>query len=961
MDQISIIDEPTLSDVGRPTLGLLISNILKDQPFLSGAAMAARRYGVNLVCIAGKNLNWQEDFAYQGNILYSIVDPQRLAGVITWAGVGAGIGQGITQAEMDRFFQRFVSRPVINYEKVIPGLHSIRTDTTQGMEAILRHLVTEHGRRRIVLVRGPAGHFETEERVRAYKNVLREFQIQEDPALIFPPMEWEMARYDIAFSQVMDERGLNPGVDFDGVAGTEPYLAVGAIRAIQARGVMVPDTVAVVGFNDYAESLAVTPTLTTVRKSFFGSGYQAVEVLLDLINGKSRSEEILIPAEIILRQSCGCLPHSTTWGQVVAEDTLCSGYTSSNPCTGSLTLPPNLLPALTSFVQPIANQLPADWADILWISFASDMRGDTHFVFNRTFNELIEHGAHYEENLTLWNQVLVQFRNAIRPCLNWQDQETADVLWQQAQISLSEADLQSKYRLTITIQNQRDLLDLFGIQVNSINSIETLAEALSQALARLKIPSCYLSLYEDPKHSTEFSRLIMAYVDFHPVSIDPLKKVFPSAQLVPEDLLPAGRSFCLVVEPLYYQQQQLGMIVFELSEGDGSIFELLQIQISNVLHRLLIEQGVREQEAQFRAMAEAAPIGIFLLDGNGAMTYFNPVFQSMTGLSHANLIGKTWQRVTHPMESEAVAAKWETSLREGQTFSQVIGYRNHEDQSCWWDLRITPIRVGSQLTGFVGMAQDVTKNKLAEDLIHRSNEELEKRVEERTAQLETVYRDLETFSYSISHDLRAPLRAIAGYISIFLSDYNDQQSEDGKAFLEKVIENSITMSDKIDSLLTYIRLARSKLKFRTFSLSQMVEEVWAEYCAAEPDRKVEMVIQPGLDITGDVGAMRVVLEHLLSNAWKFTSRCQTAQVEFGMEMRLGEVVYYIRDNGAGFNMQYVGKLFGTFQRLHDSTEYPGLGMGLAIAKKVIQRHHGRIWAQAEIGKGATFYFTLPLR
>jgi len=257
------------------------------------------------------------------------------------------------------------------------------------------------------------------------------------------------------------------------------------------------------------------------------------------------------------------------------------------------------------------------------------------------------------------------------------------------------------------------------------------------------------------------------------------------------------------------------------------------------------------------------------------------------------------------------------------------------------------------------MSNDVTDREVARLDIQRLNEELEQRVFDRTAQLLVANNELEAFSYSVSHDLRAPLRHINGFSLALLEDYIDVLDETGKNYLREVRAASLEMSLLIEDILQLARVARSAMTRERVDLSGMVHTIVNSLKAESPDRNVIVKIEDELTARGDKRLIEVMLNNLLGNAWKFTSKTEAPEISFGRQVDSNQTRYFVRDNGAGFDMKYVDKLFGAFQRLHNKSEFEGTGIGLATVQRIVRRHGGNIWAEAGVNDGATFYFTLP--
>ncbi len=376
-----------------------------------------------------------------------------------------------------------------------------------------------------------------------------------------------------------------------------------------------------------------------------------------------------------------------------------------------------------------------------------------------------------------------------------------------------------------------------------------------------------------------------------------------------------------------------------------------------------VEVVLRESEEKYRSLFDHFVAGIYLHDLQGNIIDINPNACAQLGYSKEEL-----QKMTvfdfHPdghdtnnLKRQEIIEIW-SSWKQGKDY--VLEAEHQRKDGSVFSVQVTTGVVSLDDNKYLlAFVQDITEMKKNEAEIRRLNQELEQRVKERTAELEAVNKELASFAYSISHDFRAPLRALDAFSSNLSEKYTEQLDEQGLHYLSRIRNAAIYMSNLVDDLLKLSRVTRTEIKKESVNLSKIAAEVVAAMQESERGRTVEVLIASDLTATGDSHLLQVVLNNLLDNAWKFSSQEPQARIEVGRKLIDGEKVFFVRDNGVGFNMAYADKLFGAFQRLHGVNEFPGTGIGLATVQRIINRHGGRIWAESEVGKGATFYFTLP--
>ncbi len=397
---------------------------------------------------------------------------------------------------------------------------------------------------------------------------------------------------------------------------------------------------------------------------------------------------------------------------------------------------------------------------------------------------------------------------------------------------------------------------------------------------------------------------------------------------------------------------------------------------SNYVYRLpsgevvaVYDDVTREREAEarlqdtitlYRTLVQTSPDATIMTDVDGLLTFVSPQAAVLFGYPEPDAMhGMAAVRLVVPEQRQEGLNAFDTVLEQGELRDFHLDCLRRDGSSFHGELSASLVRrEDGTARGIIAVVRDISERRKAEEAIRRLNEELESRVKRRTAELEAANAELESFAYSVSHDLRSPLRSINFFCYVLNEDYGSDLPDEAREYVSRIADATRRMEGLIKALLELSRVTRVEIVREEVDLSGLAREIMDGFLLERGDRGVTVEIEPGLTVRGDHDLLRQLLQNLLGNAWKFTRHVPKPRIHFGARQTENGRVFFVQDNGAGFDMAHAGRLFQPFQRLHGETEFPGTGIGLATVKRIVGRHGGRVWAEAEVGKGATFLFTL---
>ncbi len=951
-------------------------------PLWRGVLDACREGDADVATFAGTNLiTSRRLLETQGYTVYDLADPENVDGLVVSA---SSLSSFIGKEALSALYKRFGSRPITNIALEFEGRPTVLVDNYGGMRDLMAHILDAHGRRRPVFLPGPWENDEVRERYRAYADALNERGLPVDRGLIAPAGLWDWNAGRQSMQSFLD--GTRP--EFDAVIAASDGLAVGAMEVLKERGFAVPQKVSVTGFNDSPEALLIEPPLTTVQQPIYQLSKKAAGLLISLLRGKEVAPRELLPTFPAIRRSCGC---EETDRRHAPEEQESKGGRKAKIIPDADKK--RIIAEMTRIMKSHAGIIPDDWAARFLDSFFREMASPASNVFRSECTATVRRlfaADHLSDEL---NEVLTVMRDGVARLLDGAEMRTADSVLLEARIAASDAAGMVSMRRSLIKTSEHNLAFEIETAMDSAVDKEGLIEALVQKLPEMNIKTCFVATYENPLAPALWAKPAVMYREGSIIPIGEPSARFASKRLLPDSFLPEGGRRALLVLPLYFQAKNIGFSVFEVGTMDGEAYEIIRQELCTALQRISLlelqeqartslERLVQERTAQLsaeiverksaeealiheqylmRSLMENVPDFIYFKDTRSRFISINGALALHFGLSEpGGCMGKS----DSDFYSREFAEKTLSDERRVmETGLPLIGIEENEmwpdGRQTWTSSTKLPLRgADGTVVGIMGISRDITESKRVEAELKLLNDGLEERVRQRTAELETANRELEAFSYSVSHDLRAPLRAMYGFARILQDDHMAGMGPEAARLLSSIVESSRQMERLIDGLLSFSRFSRQAVSSEPVSMADLVAEVLESLRSETEGRRVEIVTGNLPGSHGDPILLRQVWLNLIANALKFTRGREGARIEIGSSGKDAESVYHVKDNGVGFDMKYADKLFRVFQRLHRAEDFEGTGIGLATVQRIIHRHGGRIWVEAEVDRGAAFYFTV---
>jgi signal transduction histidine kinase/DNA-binding LacI/PurR family transcriptional regulator/AraC-like DNA-binding protein len=977
----------------RQTIGLLTKSLVEVRRSPSWEEMAnlAQEHGINLLILVGGMLKSPIDFEAQANILYDLVNASNVDGLIVTGSLGHYIGpEGLQD-----FCERFRPLPLVSLEVLLNGFPSIIPDFYAGMRALMKHLVEDHGHRRIAFIRGASDSKTGEDRYHAYLDSLSDCGLPIDlnlvaPGTFFPPSGADAVRL------LLDERQTS----FDALVAANDDMAIDAMQALQARGIRVPEDVAITGFDNLEIAHSVVPQLTTVELPSHKEVHLAAEMLLSLLRGESVQDRIDIQMEVVLRQSCGC--QSAAMAQV--EVPISPAVEREQAYDWSYPLAEHRQAILAEMVKaccPSPSQAEINLVVELWDAFTHDLRGTGEDRFIPSLKKLTRLPSSAGIDPSAWQGVLSAHRRHTHPILNnYEVIQLAENLWQRGRVFLAETALNLEAQQQFQNSQLDATLHSVGESLITTFDIAGLMDTVARELPRLHIPACYIALYSGKDPLQDHSRLILAYNEKGRMSLSPEGLLFNTDEILPADVLPKGRHSSHLIFSLHFHEDRLGFVVFEVGPRNGIIYETLSLQLSSALKGALLVQEMQRRAtelARYNLQLETSleinrQIGS-LLNRQEVIKTFAELIQNSYRFEHVQFF--RWVESGQSLQlEEALTGGGLTQIspikdavlyKALDRFEPVFVTDPPRTEPQTRTRILLSIRVGNKILGVLDLhSQGITHLTRQEQSGLQSianqfgitirnvdlyNEALQARetalqakaLAEKADQLKT------RLLANVTHELRTPLNVIIGYSRMALIDPNPYQLE-LPASLRKDLENIHSSGEHlvrlINDLLDLSRAEIGELDLFPELLAPRPFLEQAFHAMADSVRPI-----PGVSwkldlpsrlpvIQADPTRLRQIVLNLLSNAYKFT---EAGEIVLGAEVSPPHLHLWVKDTGHGIPIDRQEHIFEPFFTEGYTNRRPeGIGLGLTITRRLVALHGGSLSLESQPGLGSIFHVYLPL-
>lgn len=853
----------------RPTIGFLIDWVGGRYQSLVwlGAVAAAEERDANLILFSGRSLRAPQGYLSQSNALFDVISNENIDGLVILSGT---IANYITRDEFRSFVSRFHPLPMVSISIELEDVPSVLIDNRGGIRAVVSHFIEIHGYQRIAFICGPEVNDEALQRFTGYQEELARHGIPFDPMLVAPG-DFSAEAGIKAVGLFLDERHVKP----EAIVAVDDDTALGVLEALMARGLNVPEDIALAGFDDIDEARFTSPPLTTVLQPFYDQSHLAVSMLLDYLEGKPIPPKIQLPMQLVTRQSCGCMAETVYLAGMSAE------YTEDG-LQNEISLRQVIGEVQEAIEQNCFRQSSggnaAEWATQLVRSLVSDLDSRDANNFIKTLGRILQAAIVQHHEIGRWQNVISAMRNALMVRRYAQPvNRRAEELWGQARVLIGDTMERVQGHQLLQTRNHSLVESEVERSVLATLEFEELKSIAAEMLPALGIASGYIILSKAEKYNP--SSIFLAFnetgilTDGNPVEYNPL------GSIVPKEFLPQSRRYTLVMEALYFQSEPLGFALFEMNmQRHGILYSELRQQFSSALKGAWLLHEYKQAQEQTESINK-----------------------------------------------------------------ELMDYRANLERMV--------VERTEELT--------VANKQLQREISDRKQAEFER--ENLIRELKDKNAELERFTYTVSHDLKSPLVTINGFLGYLEQDAVSGNMERLKKDTQRINEAVQKMRRLLNELLDLSRIGRMMNAPEMVSFDELVKEALGVVHGRLEENRIHVQVQSNLPVVyGDHPRLVEVLQNLIDNAAKYMGDRKRPCIEIGQRgEENGMPVFFVKDNGMGIGPEHHERVFGLFNKLDARSE--GTGVGLALVKRIVEFHGGRIWVESEAGMGSTFLFTLSTR